>query len=193
MSTRCNKALSRAFLSRARSANHAPSQIRFAVGDQFMCWRGNNKRKSQWSMRWLGPGIVIAHEGVANVWISHRNAVIKVSGNHVRDLYDSLRDTDEQAYFDLCPAGASRDPQYEGLPSSNDVPITPTPVADEPMADAIADEPIPGTSEIPLLPNSSTYAPVRNQRVRWRSDVLEPSTPQTASPVVPFRNMSSTT
>ena len=71
-----------------------------------MYWRWNNKRKSQWSMRWLGPRIVIGHEGLANVWISHRHAVVKAAGNHVRlaemeeqlpwhDLYDSLRDTDE--------------------------------------------------------------------------------------------------
>ena len=59
ISTRYNKALSRAFLSRARSANNSPSQVRFAVGDQVMYWRGNNKRKSQWSMRWMGPGIVL--------------------------------------------------------------------------------------------------------------------------------------
>ena len=95
--------ISRAFLSRARSANNAPSQVRFAVGDPVMYWRGNNKRKSQWSMRWLGPGTVIGHEGRANVWISHRNAVVKAAGNHVRlaeveeqlpwhDLYDSLRE-----------------------------------------------------------------------------------------------------
>ena len=49
------RALSRAFLSRTRSANNSPSQVRFVVGDQVMCWRGNKKRKSQWSMRWLGP------------------------------------------------------------------------------------------------------------------------------------------
>ena len=84
ISTRYNKALSRAFLSRARSAKNSPSQVRFAVGDQVMYWRGNNKRKSQWSMRWLGPGIVIGHQGRANVWISHRNAVVKAAGNHVR-------------------------------------------------------------------------------------------------------------
>ena len=46
----------------------------FAVGDQVMYWRGNNKPKSQW----------IGHEGLANVWISHRNAVVKATGNHVR-------------------------------------------------------------------------------------------------------------
>ena len=102
ISTRYNKALSRAFLSRARSANNSASQVRFAVGDQVMYWRGNNKRKSQW----LGPGIVIGHEGRANVRISHRNAVVKAAGNHVRlaeveeqlpwHLHDSLRDTDEQ-------------------------------------------------------------------------------------------------
>ena len=84
ISTRYNKALSRALLSRARSANNAPSQVRFAVGDQVMYWRGNNTRKSQWSMRWLGPGIVIGHKGLANVWKSHRNAVVKADGNHVR-------------------------------------------------------------------------------------------------------------
>ena len=121
ISTRYNKALSRAFLSRARSANSSPSQVRFAVADQVMHWRGNNKRKSQWSMRWLGPGIVLGHEGRANVWIGHRNPVVKAAGNHVRlaeveeqlprhDLHDSLRDTDEQTYFDLCPLGVSRDP-----------------------------------------------------------------------------------
>ena len=136
ISTRYNKPLSRAFLSRARSANNAPSQVRFAVGDEVMYWRGNNKRKSQWSMRWLGPGIVIGHEGRANTWISHRNAVVKAAGNHVRlaeveeqlpwhDLYDSPRDTDEQTYFDLCPPGVSRDPQYGGLSTSSDAPMTP--------------------------------------------------------------------
>ena len=97
-----------------------------------MYWRGNNKRKSQWSMRWLGPGIVMGHERRANVWISHRNAVVKAAGNHVRlaevdeqlpwhDLYDSRRDTDEQTYFDLCPPGVSRDP-HGGPSTSSDVP-----------------------------------------------------------------------
>ena len=190
ISTRKNKALSRAFLSRARSANNSPSQVRFAVGDQVMCWRGNNKRKSQWSMRWLGPGIVIGHEGRANVWISHRNAVVKAAGVRLaeveeqlpwHDLYDSLRDTDEQTYFDLSPPGVSRDPQYGGPSTSSDFPMTPVPVTDESMQDAIANE--PDTSEIPVLPNS-VYAPVRNPRVRWRSDVLGHSTPQTVSPPV---------
>ena len=188
ISTRCNKALSRAFLSRARSANNAPSQ----VGDQVMYWRGNNKRKSQLSMRWLGPGIVVGHEGRANVWISHRNAVVKAAGNHVRlaeveeqlpwhDLYDSLRETDEQTYFDLSPLGVSRNPQYGGPSTSSDVPMTPVPVPDESMPDVITDQ--PDTSEIPVFPNS-VYAPVRNPRVRWRSDVMEHPTPQTVSPPV---------
>ena len=117
ISTRNKKALSRAFLSRARSSNDAPSQVRFAVGDQVMFWRGKTT---------LGPGIVIGHE----VWISHRNAVVKAAGNHVRhaeveeqlpwhDLYDSLRETDEQTYFDLSPHGVSRDPQYAGPYTSN--------------------------------------------------------------------------
>ena len=149
INTRYNKALSRAFLSRARSANNSPSQVRFAVGDQVMYWRGDNKRKSQWSMRWLGPGIVIGHEGRANVWISHRNAVVKAAGSHVRlaeveeqlpwhDLHDSLRDTDEQTYFDLCLRGASRDPQYGNPSTASDAPMTPIPVADESMPDAVA-------------------------------------------------------
>ena len=91
------------------------------------------------------------HEGRANVWISHRNAAVKAAGNHVRlaeveeqlpwhDLYDSLRETDEQTYFDLSPPGVSRDPQYGGPSTSSDVPMTPVPV--------------PDTSEIPVLPNS---------------------------------------
>ena len=158
-----------------------------------MYWRRNNKRKSQWSMRCLDPGLVIGHEGLANVWISHRNVVVKAAGNHIRlaeveeqlpwhDLYDSLRDTDEHTYFDLCPPGASRDPQYESPSISSDAPMTPAPVADESMPDAIAGE--PDTSEIPVLPNSSMYATVRHPRVRWRSDALELPTSQTASPVV---------
>ena len=188
ISTRYNKLLSRAFLSRARSANNAPSQVRFAVGDQVMYWRGNNKRNNQWSMRWLGPGIIIGHESRANVWISHRNAVVKAAGNHVRlteveeqlpwhDLYDSHRDTDEQTYFDLCPPGASRDPQHEGPSSAAQ--LTPLPVPDEPM---------PDTFDVPV-PNSSVYAPVHNSRVRWRSDVLQTPTPQPVRPVEPLENV----
>ena len=49
------------------------------------------------------------------------------------DLYDSLRETDEQTYFDLSPPGVSRDPQYGGPSTSSDAPMTPTPVAHEPM------------------------------------------------------------
>ena len=45
ISNRYNKALSRAFLSRARSANNSPSQVRFAVGDQVMYWRGEQQAK----------------------------------------------------------------------------------------------------------------------------------------------------
>ena len=144
-------------------------------------------------MRWLGPGIVIGNEGLGNVWTSHCNAVVKAAVNHVRlgdveeqlpwnDLYDSLRDTSERAYFDLCPPGASRDPQYERPSTSSDAPERPTTVADESMPDAIAGE--PDTSDFPVLPNSSTYAPVRNPRVCWRSDALELPTPQTAAPAV---------
>ena len=136
-------------------------------------------------MRWLGPGIVIGHEGLANVWISHRNAVVKAAGNHVRlaeaeeqlpwhDFYDSLRDTGEQAYFDLCPPGASRDPRCEGPHTSSDVPMTPVP--GDSVPDVTADEPMPDTSEFPV-PSSSVYAPARNPRVRWRSDALERPTP----------------
>ena len=42
--------------------------------------------------------------------------------------------------------------------------MTPTLVPDESMLDAITDQ--PDTSEIPVLPNSSTYAPMRNPRAR---------------------------
>ena len=86
------------------------------------------------------------------------------------DLYDSLRDTDEQTYFDLSPPSVSRDPQYGGPSTSNDVPMTPVLVSDESMLDATTDE--PDTSEVRVLPNS-VYAPGRNPRVRWRSDVLK--------------------
>ena len=61
--------------------------------------------------------------------------------------------------------------------------MIPVPVPDEATPDVIVDE--PDTSEIPVLPNS-VYAPVRNPRVRWRSDVLEHPTPQTVSPPVVF-------
>ena len=54
--------------------------------------------------------------------------------------------------------------------------MTSVPVPDESMPDAIADE-------IPMLPNS-VYAPVRNPRVRWRSDALEHPTPQPVLPPV---------
>ena len=123
-------------------------------------------------MRWLGPGIVIGHEGGASVWISHRNAVVKAAGNHVR-----LAEVEEQLPWH----GVSRDPQYGGPSTSSDVPMTPVPVPDESMSDVIARE--PDTSEIPVLPNS-VYAPVRNPRVRWHSDVLEHLSPQTVSPPV---------
>ena len=104
-------------------------------------------------------GLSLGTKVVQNVWISHRNAVIKAAGSHVRlaeveeqlpwhDLYDSLRETDEQTYFDPSPPSVSRDPQYEGPSTSSDVPMTPVPVPDESMPDVIADE--PDTSEIPV-------------------------------------------
>ena len=147
-----------------------------------MYWCGNNKRKSRWSMRLLGPGIVIGHESLANVWTCHRIAVVKVVGNHVRlaeveeqlpwrDLYDPLCHTDEQTYVDPCPLGASRNPQYEGPSTSSDAPMTPTPVADESTPDATAGE--PDTSGIPVLLKPPMHAPVRKPRVPWRSDALE--------------------
>ena len=167
-----------------------------------MYWCGNNKRKSRWSMRLLGPGIVIGHESLANVWTCHRIAVVKVVGNHVRlaeveeqlpwrDLYDPLCHTDEQTYVDLCPLGASRNPQYEGPSTSSDAPMTPTPVADESTPDATASE--PDTSGIPVLPKHPMHAPVRKPRVPWRSDALGVSTPQAAQPVVSPQNVPATT
>ena len=86
ISTRYNKTLSRAFQTGARSATNAPSQVGFAIGEQIMYWLGNNKRKSDWSMRLLVSGIVIGHESSANVWISRRNAVVREAGRHVRLL-----------------------------------------------------------------------------------------------------------
>ena len=49
---------------------------------------------------------------------------------------------DEQTYFDLCPPGASRDPQYGHPSTASDAPMTPIPVADESMPDAVAGEPL---------------------------------------------------
>ena len=88
------------------------------------------------------------------------------------DLYDSLRNTGEQAYVDLCPPVVSRDPRCEEPPISSDVPMKPTPVPGDSVPDVTADDPMPDTSEFPA-PNSSVHAPVRNPRVRWRSDALE--------------------
>ena len=88
-----------------------------------MCWRGNSKKKAAWAMRWGGPGIVIGHEGDANVWMSYRNAVIKAAGNHVRmveieeqvpwqDLYDELsgQTADDGTFYDFTTPGSSREP-----------------------------------------------------------------------------------
>ena len=96
----------------------------------------------------------------------------RISGKQLpwHDLYDSLRDSDEQTYFDLSPSGESRDPQYEGPSTSNDVTMTQIPVPDESIPVVIADE--PDSSEVPVFPNS-VNAPVRNQRLRWCSDIAE--------------------
>ena len=106
----------------------------------------------------------------------------------------STRRSEEQLpwqYFDLSPPGVSHDPQYGGPSTSNDVPMTPVPVPDASMPDVIADE--PDTSKIPVLPNS-VFAPVRNPRVRWRSDALEHPTPQLIlPPVVSSQNVPSAT
>ena len=47
------------------------------------CIGVGNNRVSGRCVGW-GPGIVIGHEGRANVWINQRNAVVKAAGNHVR-------------------------------------------------------------------------------------------------------------
>ena len=120
---------------------------RFVLQSETKSCIGVGTTSERVSGRLLGPGIAIGHEGLANVWTSHRDAVVKAAGNHVRlaeveeqlpwhDLYDSLRDTDEQTYFDLCPPGASRDPQCESPSTSSDAPMTPTTVADESVTDA---------------------------------------------------------
>ena len=133
-------------------------------------------------MHRLGPGIVIGHEGRANVWISHRNAVVKAAGNH--------GETDEQTYFDLSPPGVSRDPQCGDPSTSSDVPMTPVPVPDESMPDAIANE--PDTSETPVWPNS-VYAPVRSPRVRWLRCLGIPTPQHVLPPVVSSQNVPAAT
>ena len=128
ISSRYSRALSRAFLGRARASDNVTSKIRFNIGDQVMFWRGNNKNKRQWAMRWVGPGIIIGHEGDSNVWISYRNTVIKAAGNHVRsaefeeqvpwhDLFDQLAaldGTENHDYYDMTPPGNSRDAKSDG-------------------------------------------------------------------------------
>ena len=172
------------------------SEIRSCIGVE-----KTSERVSGQCVGWA-QGLSLGHEGRAIVWISHRNVVVKAAGNHVRlaeveeqlpwhDLYDSLRETDEQTYIDLSPPGVSRDPQYGGPSTSSDVPMTPVPVPDESMPDVIADE--PDISEIPVLPNS-VYAPMRNPRVRWRRDALEHPTPQIVLlPVVSSQNVPAAT
>ena len=138
----------------------------------------------------LGTKVVQTCESVIAMPLSRQNHVRLAEVEEQlpwHDLYDSLRETDEQTYFDLSPPGVSRDPQHGGPSTSSDVPMKPIPVPDEFMPDAIADE--PDTSEIPVLPNS-IYAPVCNPRVRWRSDALEHPTPEPVlPPVVSLQNV----
>ena len=153
ISARYSHALSRAFLARARASDKVTSKIRFSVGDQVMFWRGSNKKKAQWIMRWVGPGVVIGHEGDTNVWISYRNTVIKAAGNHVRSaefeeripwhsLYDQLAALDggNQDYFDLTTPGSSRDARSEGLLPPPAVPGQPAQYNDN-MRDASRRQP----------------------------------------------------
>ena len=84
ISTRYNKAFSRALLSRARSANNDPSQVRFCSRRPGHVLARKQQAKKSVVNALVGPGIVIGHEGRANVWTSHRNAVVKTAGNHVR-------------------------------------------------------------------------------------------------------------
>ena len=113
ISTRYNKALSRAFLARARSANNAPSQTR------------EETKSAEVSGRRVGW----VQESSLGTKVLHMCGLViamplsKAAGNHFRhaeveeqlpwhDLYDSLRDTEEHTHFDLCPPAASRHPQW---------------------------------------------------------------------------------
>ena len=76
-----------------------------------MFWLGTtSERGSGRCVGWV-QGLSLGTKGRANVWISHRNALsgswkprsTRGSEEHLpwHDLYDSLRETDEQTYFDL--------------------------------------------------------------------------------------------
>ena len=99
--------MSRAFLARARASDNASSKLRFAIGDQVRLWRGNNKKKAAWAMRWVGPGIMTGHEGDANVWMAEFGKQVPW-----HDLYDELsgQTADDGTFYDLTSPGSSREP-----------------------------------------------------------------------------------
>ncbi|CAE8719458.1 unnamed protein product [Polarella glacialis] len=79
-----SRALSRAFLARARTSQ--PAAASFAVGDQVYYWRGIGKRGvrfSNWAFRWHGPCVVIGHEQ-NNIWVAHRGSTLKCAARHLR-------------------------------------------------------------------------------------------------------------
>ena len=135
-------------------------------------------------MRWFGPGIVIGHERSCKR--VDQSSQCRCQGSWETTFDSQKRKSNSRGMIFTIPFVKQMNrhtsisvrlvclviPQYGGPSTSNDVPMTPIPVPDESMPDAIADE--PDTSEIPVLPNSEN-APVRNPRACWRSDGFGPS------------------
>ena len=80
---RYHLAASKALLSRARGTATAPTETKYALGDQVFYWRGHNKKKGAWMCRWHGPAVVIGFEG-SNLWLQHRGLKVKASSRHTR-------------------------------------------------------------------------------------------------------------
>lgn len=78
-----HRGLAKAFLARSRIKESLPAQHKFECGDQVFYFRGASKSKREWASRWHGPALVLGFEG-NNLWLSHRNCVVKCSVRHVR-------------------------------------------------------------------------------------------------------------
>ena len=78
-----HRGLAKAFLARSRIKESLPAQHKFECGDQAFYFRGGSTSKREWASRWHGPALVLGFEG-NNLWLSHRNCVVKCSVRHVR-------------------------------------------------------------------------------------------------------------
>ena len=151
ISTRYNKALSRAFLSRARSANNAPSQVRFSVGDQVMFGaETTSERVSGRCVGWaqeLSLGMKVVQTcGFAIAMLLSRQLETTFHSRKWKSNSRGMIFT--TPFVKQMNRHTSISVRLAGGPStSSDVPMTPVPVPDESMPDAIANE--PDTSEIP--------------------------------------------